>query len=398
MRILSTYVFRQVAGAVVLILISLTGVIWITVALRQLELMTSQGQNALVFLKLTGLALPTLLAIIAPVALLLATLQTLNRLSGDSELIVMTAGGARTWRLLRPLMLAALIVTAAVAFVNHVASPWSQRKIREIAMEVRTDLISQVIQPGRFTSPEANLTIHIADRAPNGELVGLIMHDARDPKQLNSYLAERGVIIKQGKAAYLLMEKGHIVQRGEADAAARIIAFDKYAFDINPFEQKADAGGSLRPRERYTHELLNPDPNDSYYLAAPGRFRSELHDRTANALYPIAFILLALAFAGQAHTTRQSSMQGVIWGFGLAIAVRAGGIWASNFASVRPAGVILLYAFPLATIALAAIAVEINMRPRRPARLRLATAGPGRRQRQVKSRPAARASQPVAAP
>ena len=50
MRILSRYVFRQTAGALILILVSLTGVVWIAVALRQLELMTSQGQDALRFL------------------------------------------------------------------------------------------------------------------------------------------------------------------------------------------------------------------------------------------------------------------------------------------------------------------------------------------------------------
>ena len=88
-------------------------------------------------------------------------------------------------------------------------------------MQVRTDLMAQVIQPWRFTSPEAKLTVHIRDRAPNGELLGLLMHDARDPKQVVTYLAERGLIIKQGGAAYLRMDKGHIVRAsGERAGAA----------------------------------------------------------------------------------------------------------------------------------------------------------------------------------
>ncbi len=48
-RILSRYIFWQAAGALILILVSLTTVVWIAVALRQLELMTSQGQDALRF-------------------------------------------------------------------------------------------------------------------------------------------------------------------------------------------------------------------------------------------------------------------------------------------------------------------------------------------------------------
>ena len=93
MRILSRYVFRQTAGALVLILVSLTGVVWIAVALRQLELMTTQGQDALRFLAMTTLAIPSMMALIAPIALLIAAIHVLNRLNSDSELIVMTAGG-----------------------------------------------------------------------------------------------------------------------------------------------------------------------------------------------------------------------------------------------------------------------------------------------------------------
>ena len=70
---------------------------------------------------------------------------------------------------------------------------------------MRTDLLTQVIQPGRFSSPEANLTFHIRERALNGELIGLVMHDTRDKTQAQSYLAERGMIVKQDPTAYLVM-------------------------------------------------------------------------------------------------------------------------------------------------------------------------------------------------
>ena len=45
-------------------------------------------------IKMTTLALPNLMAIIAPFSLLIASIHTLNRLNGDQELIVLTASGA----------------------------------------------------------------------------------------------------------------------------------------------------------------------------------------------------------------------------------------------------------------------------------------------------------------
>ena len=44
--------------------------------------------------KMTTLALPNLMAMIAPFSLLIAAIHTLNRLNSDSELIVLTASGA----------------------------------------------------------------------------------------------------------------------------------------------------------------------------------------------------------------------------------------------------------------------------------------------------------------
>src|SRR6478735_4783906 len=151
MGILSRYVFRQVAGALLLILVSLTGVVWIAVALRQLELMTSQGQNVMRFLAITMLAIPSMMALIAPIALLIATIHVLNRLNGDSELIVMSAGGMPTWSLLKPLATLAFLVSIGIAGVNHLVGPWAQTKLREMIVQVRSDLMAQVIQPWRFT-------------------------------------------------------------------------------------------------------------------------------------------------------------------------------------------------------------------------------------------------------
>ena len=140
--IFSRYVFRQAAGALLLILSSLSGVVWIALALRQLEVVTSQGQNGFTLLAMTTLALPNLLALIAPFALLIAVMHTLNRLNGDSELIVFTASGATIWVVARPLILLAVIVTMAVSFVNHIGMPWSLRMLRDYVVQVRTELVA----------------------------------------------------------------------------------------------------------------------------------------------------------------------------------------------------------------------------------------------------------------
>ncbi len=366
MSIISRYIFRQAFAAVAMILGSLTVIVWLAVALRQLEFMASQGQTTTLFFKLTALALPGLVSFIAPLALLIAIVHTLNRLNGDSELIVTTAGGASTWRLARPLLALALMLSVAVSAVNHYYGPLANRALRDLALEARADLITQVLQAGRFTSPEPKLTIHIRDRMSDGTLLGLIVHDSRDDKTMTSYLAETARMVRQGEAMFLLMNKGHILRKLAGAGAADVVVFERYAVDINRFDQKADTGGvaPLKPRERPTLELWYPDPNDTYWRELPGRYRQELHDRFSSVIYLFTYVFVALAFIGHPQTTRQNRTLGLVAAVSAGFGLRLLGINFINQAVKDPGAVVFIYAVPLVGMLVAMLSITINMRPK----------------------------------
>ena len=46
MNLFGRYIFKQAGGALSLILMSLGGIVWIALALKQLDVVTSQGQDA----------------------------------------------------------------------------------------------------------------------------------------------------------------------------------------------------------------------------------------------------------------------------------------------------------------------------------------------------------------
>ncbi|MFN3624175.1 MAG: LptF/LptG family permease [Hyphomicrobium sp.] len=359
MGIFERYVFRQAGSALLIILLSLSSIVWVALALRQLNVVTSQGQDVWMLIKMTTLALPNLMAIIAPFSLLIASTHTLNRLNGDSELIVLTASGATVWKAAKPLLLLALLVAMGVAFVNHLAMPWSLKKLREYVVMVRANILTQVIQPGAFSSPEEGLTFHIRERAQSGELLGLIVHDTRNKELNQSYLAERSVIIQREASNFIVMNKGHIVRRTAKDEPSQIIAFEQYAVDLDQFEKKMeDDTEDLKPRERYLSELLYPEPTSASYRNGPGKFRSELHERFSSPLYPIAFVLIAVAAVGQAHSTRQNRVQQVALAFVLAAALRLGGLALNNYVVLNAAATPFLYGLPLSAMLGSLIVME----------------------------------------
>ena len=175
---IDTYILRTTLMSFVVVLISLTGVIWITQALRGIDLMTSQGQTILVFLGVTGLAIPLLVLIIAPIALVIAVAHTLNKLATDSEIIVMNAAGMRPWQMFRPFLYATVVVSLIVAVIAVYIAPDGLRRLKRWDTEITADILANILQPGRFTQLDANLTVRVRERQPGGLLVGIFVDDA----------------------------------------------------------------------------------------------------------------------------------------------------------------------------------------------------------------------------
>jgi len=371
MTLFGRYMFRQVTNAFLLILLTLTLVVWLATALKELNLITSQGQGILLFFQMTLLSLPSLMALIAPNAMLMAALYTLDRMNNDSELIVLTSAGTPIWRIGAPLLGLAALVSIGILLANLYLTPASMRALRSFLTQVRADLISQVLQPGRFSSPEGGLTFHIRDRSLNGELLGLLVHDEREDKQVMSYLAERGRIISNDEGSYLVMLEGYVHRYNseDKDKEVQIVAFDQNMIDLSEFTPKDNSGKDLRPREQYTSELFFPDMDNPTNKRNAGRIRSELHERLSTPLYPLAFVFIAVALLGHARTTRESRWMQIIAAFGIAVGLRVAGFAAGNLTAINAWAVSLVYALPLGAILIAAWVAHVRMAPQLRSRL-----------------------------
>jgi lipopolysaccharide export system permease protein len=313
---ISQYIFRTTMGAFLIVLFTLTGLIWVTQALREFDIVTSQGQALVVFIGITGLVIPLLVLVIAPIAVVIAAAHTLNKLSTDSEIIVMNAAGMSPWLLFRAFMIVALLVAVLETTISAYFAPKGLRMLRDWITQVRADVVSNIVQPGRFTDIQSGVTIRIRERRPNGQLVGIFLDDQRNRKERLTVMAEAGELLDNDKGTFLFLQNGLVQRYGSGERDPAMVSFDRYAFDLAQF-----AGGpqSVRYsiRERYLWELIFPDPKDHLFLEQPGQFRAEMHDRLLAPIYPIAFVMIAYAFLGAPRTNRQSrtmSMVGVISG------------------------------------------------------------------------------------
>ena len=329
------YIFSATFGAFLIVLVSLTGVIWVTQALREIDIMTSQGQTILVFVSITGLLVPMLILVIAPIALLIATVHVLNRLSTDSEVIVMNAAGMSPWVLFRAVRTVAIVVSLIVGAIGSYFAPKGLRMLRDWLTEVRANVVTTIVQPGRFTPIESGVTLYIRERRPNGQLAGIFLDDRRNANERLTLMAETGELLENDRGTYLVLQKGVIQRHETAQRDPAMVSFDRYAFDLSQF-----AGGpqsvKYSIRERYFWQLAFPDPADPLLEKQAGQFRAEMHERLVAPLYPIAFVVIAFAYLGSPRTTRQSRTMSILAAVGWAGALRLIGFASTVFGANYP--------------------------------------------------------------
>lgn len=349
MKLIERYIFKRAGLAALITLGSLAGVVWIIQVLKELDVFTTKGQTIFAYLALTTLAIPMLILAVIPIALLLATIYTVNTMNANSELVVVNASGASSWVLAKPLIVLALICSLFTGLVGHFISPWSLLTLKVFATEMRADLVSVLVREGQFTKIEDGLVFHVARREAGGVLSGIMISDEREAGKSIIFTASKGYVSRKDDGAYLLLRDGEIQQRTAETGDLTVIKYDSYLFDLSTFARKVELG-NLRPKERTTPQLLNPDPNDPYYREKPGLYRSQIHERFSEMLWPFAYVIVMLAFAGQARSSRQN--HGSAIGAGMLVVTLLRGLAFSAISATKgdDSVVWLVYALPLAGI------------------------------------------------
>lgn len=356
------YVMWRGLSAFLLTTITLTVIVWMTQALREIDLVTAKGQTLQLFLIISSLAIPSLVVVLAPIALLIAILYTMNTLHQESELVIIAAAGGSPKRVTRPLLWLSLFVALLTAFLSIYVAPAGLKQLRGHVTQVRADLISSIMIPGAFTDVDSGLMVHIKERSVDGFLGGILISDTRNPEISFQYLADRGALVETGPSTYLVMQNGNIVRREKAENSSSIIEFESYAFDLSQFRERTTKAG-YRTKERSTMELLgdllNPDAEENSKRSELG---AELHSRFVAPLYAFCFAMVAMLFMASPQTTRSGQGIAILSATAVAVAIRGVGFAAESLAENSAVGVVPLYAIPIGATITCLILLWQNVR------------------------------------
>ena len=342
---LDRYLFSQSIKPLLLITICVTAIVWLTQILQRVDLMVEDGGTLSAFLKVTVLIIPNLLAVITPFTLFATALFILNRLKGDSEMAVMSAAAASTFRVARPLLALALLGTLFSFYLNLDLMPRSYRVLKDTVQTVRSDIAKSLIRAGEFTTVVDGLMVYAEEVRPGGQYLGMLIYDERNPARPTTYMAEAGLYRNTVFGPRLHLARGNFQQPG-SDGKVNITGFTETAVDLTQYQRSADPG-YREPTERYVSELLYPDMTVPYDIQQEGVLKAEGHARLSGPFYNILFVLIAMLALIKGPFNRNGYSRRILYASGIAIFLRVIGFTLENAAASAPAMNIAQYVLPV---------------------------------------------------
>lgn len=366
---INSYIAKQLIIAVLVVVVTLTCVIWLSQSLRFVDMIVNRGLPLATFVYLTMLLLPTWLSIVLPIAGFAAVLFIYNRMTGDREIVVLEASGLSPMRLARPALAVSVAITLLCYVMTLYLIPLSYRAFKELQFQIRHNYTEVLLREGVFNTIAKNITVYVRTRQETGELSGIIVHDNRDQNQQVTLIAERGAFVVTEAGPRVFMQNGNRQSRDNVTGRTSLLYFDRYTVDLGG-SKSVEQRAWRDQNELFLPELLNPTEEET----SPKNFDeyiAEGHSRLSTPLLGLALPLLGLAILLRGEFSRRGQPWRILIAVTAAILLEGVGLGTKFLAARHPLAIPLMYAVTLAPAAIAVLLLA-RRRIRRP----LAEPGP----------------------
>lgn len=289
------YLLSQLLMVFGLFALVLVSVYWVNRAMSLFDRLIGDGQSALVFLEMTALTLPNVIRLVLPVAAFAAACQVTNRLSTESELVVMQATGFSAFRLARPVLVFGLIVTLMMSALVHVLVPASRLALADRQAAIAENVTARFLRDGVFQFPADGVTLYIREISDTGELRDIYLSDARNATERTTYTARSAVLLRGESGPKLALFDGIAQTLQLKESRLSVTRFAELTYDIGAILSPA----ALRGRDEAalpTAALLFPT---EALIAETGRSRAVLlyegHNRFAQPFLATAAALIGFS-------------------------------------------------------------------------------------------------------
>ncbi|MDD4224278.1 MAG: LptF/LptG family permease [Candidatus Cloacimonetes bacterium] len=274
MKILSRFILKEHLAPFLLSLLVVTFVLLIDRVIDLLDMIIEKKLDANTVLQLFGLSLPYMIALSIPMAVLVATILAFGRMTVDRETIAMKSSGINLYRMLGPLLVAAVLLTGVMAWFNHYFLPNANHKLKNLTVKIAYYRPMTIIKPNVFTTL-TDYTIFVKDNQ-NNELRDVLIYDRSQTKLPRMIAAESGEVIQldNGNSLQIILHNGEMHERNEQEQGKyQLRRFDTFSVYIRDLATNLDfTDSAYRSDREMTYDQL---------MASIKAQKSELMDKSA---------------------------------------------------------------------------------------------------------------------
>jgi len=154
-HILDRYILKNHIGPYLFGLSIITFVFIMDFIFKYLDLFIGKGVDFFVVLEFFVLSLGHMFALIIPMAVMPATLMAFGQLAAENEITAMKASGISLYRMIVPVLAAAVILSAALVYYNNFVLPESNHRLMNLmidigkmkpTLEIKENIVSDAIK------------------------------------------------------------------------------------------------------------------------------------------------------------------------------------------------------------------------------------------------------------
>ncbi|MFH1563222.1 MAG: LptF/LptG family permease [Nitrospirota bacterium] len=313
MKILDFYILRTFAKPFIMSLIFFTGLIIISNLFRRTGLLIERQIPPLVMLEYFLYQVPFTVMLITPVAVLLACLFSLGTLAHYNEIVALSSSGINLYRIILPILLAALLISFLALGWNEFVIPEANRRLEMIKSQKifyenishKAENLSLRNDLGWFLTiqlfdKDTMKGLEIKDRYPSGE--PSLRIDAKEAKWINGeWWLEDGILRRFNQQGLIIEEKQFKKKK------LQFLSPDEI-WMISQVEKKESDDMSIKDLNAYIR-----------LLAESGcKFNDKLVDLYLKVSFPFANLIIALIGTSLALQKSKGKMAA---SFGLSILI-----------------------------------------------------------------------------
>jgi len=309
-KIINRYIFKEIAYPFIIILFILTFVLLMGKILQIMDLVINKGVNVFSILKIIFFLLPSFMLFTVPIALLIAILIAMGRLSADNEITALKTSGISLMQIYYPVAVASLITFAFTIFTSYFLVPQSNFATKRLLFNIVQQNATIGIKEKVFNADFKGFLFY-AEKIPDNKnyMEGIIVSDNRIIGEQNTILAKKAYLVSDPESmkVKLTLEDGSIHTVSSDLKNYRKIDFKSYDINLDLSTALASIDESSKSSTEMTvRELLAKMKKPGMDPAAIRELAIEVHKKFTIPLSCIFFGMLALPLGIRSHRSVKS--------------------------------------------------------------------------------------------